>query len=438
MRRVVVTGVGCVTPLGVGTRLAWSRLLKGACGVRRLAALEKLPAQIGAPVPRAPAEEGGFDMAECRLLGRGDDLSCAPFVQFALAAAAEALDNAAWDPQSDAEREATGVSIGSGIGALADIVDASDALRERGHRRVSPYFIPRMLVNMAAGQVSIRAGLRGPMAAPATACATGAHALADARQLIASGAADVMLAGGAESCIDPLAVAGFSRLRALSTKYNDEPLVASRPFDAGRDGFVLGEGAAVLVLEECEHARARGATILAELTGVGLSSDAHHITAPSEDGDGALRAMRAALRAAGGGRGNPDGAAAALARLDYINAHATSTPVGDAAELHAISRLAAERAAGSPPLLVSSTKGATGHLLGAAGAVEAAFTVLALHEQRAPPTINLEAAEPSGLDGVEHVTTAADHADRPLRTALCNSFGFGGVNASLLFERWAE
>ena len=454
-KRVVVTGVGIVSPLGVGSSRVWSRLTAGACGIRRVDALQGLPAEIAAAVPRDG--DGCFDAASCRLIERGDDKSIAPFAQFALVAAAEALDDAAWAPSSEAERCATGVAIGSGIGALADIVDAADALRERGHRRVSPYFIPRMLVNMAAGQVSIRAGLRGPMAAPATACATGAHALADARQLIASGEADVMLAGGAEACIDPLAVAGFSRLRALSTQFNDTPEMASRPFDGARDGFVLGEGAAVLVLESLDHALKRGAPrILAELSGVGLSADANHITAPLEDGDGALRAMRAALRSAAandGGSGGGGDVGAVLSTLDHVNAHATSTPVGDGAELRAISKLATERGDGSssssssssgnnnaPPLLVTSTKGATGHLLGAAGAIEAAFTCLSLHHQAVPPTINLEAADPDGLPGVQLVTAkvAEEYAasGRPLRAALCNSFGFGGVNASLLFTRW--
>lgn len=428
-RRVVVTGIGMVSPLGVGVRRAWGNLIAGTCGVKRIEALEGLPCEIAAAVPRAP-EDGGFDAANHRLLERGDDKSMAPFVQFALAAAGEALDHAQWAPSSDAERDRTGVAIGSGIGGLSDIVEASDVLRERGHRRVSPYFIPRMLVNMAAGQVSIRAGLRGPLTAPATACATGAHALSDARGLILTGAADVMIAGGAEACIEPLAIAGFARLRALSTQSNATPEAASRPFDAAREGFVMGEGACVLVLEEAAHAAARGAPILAELAGAGLSADAHHMTAPHENGDGALRAMHAALASAGGD------AHEWLCDLDYVNAHATSTPVGDAAELAAISRLAAARPAALPPLLVSATKGATGHLLGAAGALEAGFTVLALHEQRAPPTINLDTPDPADVNGIAHVTTADAWADRPLRAALCNSFGFGGVNASLLFRRW--
>ena len=362
MSRIVVTGLGIVSPLGVGVRAAWSRLLAGGCGVRRIDALRGLPSEIAAPVPRSSdgSHEAPFDASQCRLLERGDEQSMAAFAQFALAATAEALDSAHWAPQTDEERERTGVAIGSGIGSLSDIIDAADALRERGHRRVSPYFIPKMLVNMAAGQVSIRAGLRGPLAAPATACATGAHAISDAAHLITSGSADVVVAGGAESCIVPLAVAGFSKIRALSTGYNDAPLRASRPFDSGRDGFVLGEGAAVLVLESEAHARARGAPVLAELAGVGLSADAHHITAPPDDGSGALRAMRAAL---GGAARVGDGGCGlqgpTYEALDYVNAHATSTPTGDAAELRAIGALVRGRPDGSPPLLVSATKGAT-------------------------------------------------------------------------------
>lgn len=461
--RVVVTGVGLVTPLGASVKSSWSRLLAGSCGVKRIGTLKGLPTEIAAPVPRAvDGDPHGFDPSTCRLMERGDDMSIAPFSQFALAAAAEALDDARWDPRTATERERTGVAIGSGIGALSDIVDAACTLKERGARRVSAYFVPRMLVNMAAGQVSIRAGLRGPMAAPATACATGAHALVDAFRLLACGEADVMLAGGAEACIDPLAVAGFAKLRALSTQYQDTPHAASRPFDEGRDGFVLGEGGAVLVLETAQHATGRGAKILAELSGVGQSADAHHITSPPDDGAGALRAMRAAVRNAavdGGGLPGPGSSPAGeagcsgsardpsevLSCLDYVNAHATSTPAGDRAELLAISALASARPNGAPPVLVSSTKGATGHLLGAAGAVEAAFTVLALHQQCAPPTINLERADPENVPHIAHVTlekgeeerTDRTRTRRPLRAALCNSFGFGGVNVSLLFESWS-
>ncbi len=429
--RIVVTGVGLVTPLGVGSGNVWRRLLASECGVQRVAALAGLPCEVAATVPRGtgPAD---FDTTRCRLSAKGDESTMAPFVQFALTAASEALDASGWSPQSPDERRRTGVAIGSGIGSLQDIVEASDALRERGHRRISPYFIPRMLVNMAAGHVSIRAGLQGPSAAPATACATGAHALSDARHALASGAADVMLAGGAEACIEPLSIAGFSRMRALSTSFNEAPSSASRPFDARRDGFVMGEGAAVLVLETEEHAARRGANVVAELLGVGLSSDAHHMTSPPDDGDGAYRAMLAAMKDGGMARG-----ASASDGLDYVNAHATSTPAGDSAELRAIARLADGRGVGEPPLAVSSTKGATGHLLGAAGAIEAAFTALAVQHQALPPTINLEEADPAGGAAVEHI--GAGHgatSGRPLRAALCNSFGFGGMNASVLFGRY--
>ena len=423
MRRVVVTGVGLVTPLGVGVEACWAKLLAGGCGIRRVPQLEGLPAQIAAQVPRGSAPDE-FDLERCSLARKGDEGSLSSFIHFALAAADEALTSSGWQPAGQAELQQAGVSLGSGIGSLVDIVDASTALSERGHRRISPHFIPKMLVNMAAGQVSIRTGFQGPMTAPSTACATGVHALYDALHVIQRGAADVMLAGGAEACIEPLAVAGFSRARALATGFNDEPQLASRPFDAARAGFVMGEGAGVLLLEEEGHARRRGARVLAELRAVGLSSDAHHITQPPADGDGALRAMRAAL--AEGGIG--------VEQLDYINAHATSTPAGDAAEAHAIDTLAADRPAGAPPLLVSSTKGATGHLLGAAGAVEAAFTVLALSRGTPPPTINLDHPDPDGL-GFEHVRLGAPAGAtaRPLRAALSNSFGFGGVNGSALF-----
>ena len=419
MRRVVVTGVGLVTPLGVGVEANWRRLLAGECGVRRLEALAALPSHLAATVPEGDGPEE-FSAARCALLGRGEEGSTARFIQYALSAADEALTSAGWAPATDAEREATGVAIGSGIGSLRDIVDAADTLRERGHRRISPHFVPKMLVNMAAGHVSIRAGLRGPTAAPSTACATGAHALADGLRMIRSGEADVILAGGAESAVEPLAVAGFCRLRALSTGFNDEPALASRPFDARRDGFVIGEGAAVLTLESLDHATARGATPLAEIASVGLSSDAHHVTAPADGGEGALRAMRLALAAGG----------ISADELGYVNAHATSTPLGDAAEARAIDALCATRSQRAPPLYVSSTKGATGHLLGAAGAVEAAYTVLSIARAALPPTINLDEPEPAPMS-FEHVRTG-DTPAAP-RAALCNSFGFGGMNASVLF-----
>ena len=300
-------------------------------------------------MPRGEAPDG-FDLNRCSLSRPGDSSSLSPFIHFALAAADEALRSSGWQPADERALERAGVAIGSGIGSLADIVDASTALAARGHRRVSPHFVPKMLVNMAAGQVSIRTGFKGPSASPSTACATGVHALSDALHTIKRGAADVMLAGGAEACLEPLAVAGFSRARALATGFEEAPEQASRPFDARRAGFVMGEGAAVLLLEDAEHAARRGARPLAELRSVGTSSDAHHITSPPQDGEGALRAMHAALREGG----------IAPGQLDYVNAHATSTPAGDAAEARAIGTLAAARADSAPPLLVSATKGATG------------------------------------------------------------------------------
>ena len=420
--RVVVTGVGLVSPLGAGAAASWKRLLVGGSGVVRLPKLAGLPVDIGGAVPRgAGADE--FDADRCALAKPGDEGSLSPFIRFALAAADEALAAANWRPESAAQRQRTGVAVGSGIGGLDDIVQASDTLRERGARRVSPHFVPKMLVNMAAGQVSIRAGLQGPCSAPSTACATGAHAIGDALHILRAGAADVMLAGAAEASIEPLGIVGFSRLRALAGAdgFGGEPAAASRPFDRRRAGFVMGEGAAMLVLETLDHARARGAEPLAEVRGVGLSLDAHHPTGPSENGEGALRAMRAALDAGGVG----------VDELDYVNAHATSTPAGDAAEAAAIAALVRGRAASEPPLLVSSTKGATGHLLGAAGAAEAVFTVLALRDGVAPPTLNLDDPDPPA-DGFEHVRAAAE---RPLRAALSNSFGFGGMNAAVAFSR---
>jgi 3-oxoacyl-[acyl-carrier-protein] synthase II len=399
----------------------------------------------------------------------------APFVQFALAAAAEALEEANWSPTSAKLKALTGVSIGAGIGSIADIDETLQILANRGHRRITPRFIPKILINMASGEVSIKHGFTGPNVASVTACATGTHAIADAFRLIALGDADVMVAGGSESCIHPLAVAGalfaltfllfishihcvhmagFSRLRALSTGFNDQPEAASRPFDKDRDGFVIGEGAGMLVLEEEQHARDRGAHILAELRGYGLSSDAHHVTAPSPQGGGAVQAMDAALRVAG----------LAPLHVDYINAHATSTPLGDAAEVGAISKLfgrggssssneGAEERSSSSPLLVSSTKGATGHLLGAAGAVEAVYSVLAVSEDMVPPSLNLGCADHEHHEGGTNATEDGAAAEPPtevpfefvregrratVNAAMTNSFGFGGTNASLVFAKHGD
>ncbi len=340
------------------------------------------------------------------------------FILYAMAAADEAVRDSGWAPQTDEERERTGVNIGAGIGGLSTIAETAIEMHEKGPRRVSPFFITSALINLASGQVSIRHGFRGPNHSVVTACATGAHAVGDAMRFIQHGDADVMVAGGAEAAVCPIGIAGFIACRALSTGYNDDPQKASRPYDSGRDGFVMGEGAGVLVLEELEHARARGAKIYAEVIGYGLAGDAHHITAPAEDGDGGFRAMRAAIRSAGLEPGD----------IDYINAHGTSTPLGDEIELGAVQRLLGPAAAKAT---LSSTKGAIGHLLGAAGAVEAAFTVLALRDQIAPPTINLD--NPSVATPIDLVPKVA----KPMKIdiAMSNSFGFGGTNASVVFKK---
>ncbi|KAI8472645.1 MAG: thiolase-like protein [Monoraphidium minutum] len=421
-RRVVVTGVGVVCPVGVGAAAAWAALVAGRTGTSALrpedlpesqrAAFDTLPSRVIGAVPRGALRASPhFDGANAR--------RNAPFMELALCAAAEALADAGWAPSTPEQRAATGVCIGAGIGCTADTADAGALVSAGRMRRVSPFFVPRILVNMAAGAVSIKYGLQGPNSAPSTACATGVHAVGDAFRAVQRGDADVMVAGAAEAAIDAIGLAGFSRLKALSTAYNATPGAASRPFDAGRDGFVMGEGAGVLVLEELGHARARGARAYAEVRGYGMSGDGHHITAPHPSGAGAALAMSRALA----GSGVP------AAAVRYINAHATSTPVGDDIEQRAIMGLFGPALAAR--LAVSSTKGATGHLLGAAGAVEAAFTVLALRARAAPPTANLEAPDPALLPLLVR-GAALPLGDGPL-AALCNSFGFGGTNASLLF-----
>ncbi len=422
-RRVVVTGLGLVTPLGCGVEAVWSRLLDGRSGAGRIEGfkIDDLACQVACHVPRIDGKGGGaaddpaaFDpdkAAPKREQRRIDD-----FILYALAAADEAVAHADWTPDDDDARKRTGVIMGSGIGGLQTIYDASLTLNEHGPRKLSPFVIPAMLINLASGQVSIRYGFKGPNHSVVTACSTGAHAIGDASRLIARGDADVMVAGGAESAITRLGIAGFIACRALSTGFNDTPEKASRPYDTDRDGFVMGEGAGAVVLEEYEHAMARGATIHAEVKGYGLSGDAFHVTAPAEDGDGAYRGMQAALQDAG----------MQPADIDYINAHGTSTPKGDEIELGAVERLFGN-AAGD--LVMSSTKSAIGHLLGAAGAVESVFSVLAIRDGVCPPTLNLD--NPS-------VTTPIDLAPhtpvrRPVRAALCNSFGFGGTNASVVF-----
>lgn len=429
-RRVVVTGMGLVTPLGVGVATVWERVLAGATGVRRLeagdlpeahcAALPQLPCQVVACVPQDELTAAPWAPQE-------DSRRTAKFMSYALAAAAEALQDARWRPETPEQRQATGVAIGAGMSCTTDMAEAGVLIAEGKLRRLSPFFVPKTLVNMAAGAVSIAHGLQGPNHAVATACATGAHAIGDAFSMIRRGDANVMLAGGTESCIDAVALAGFCRLKALATRYNDDPAAASRPFDAGRDGFVMGEGAGVLVLEELGHARQRGAPIYAEVRGYGLSGDAHHITQPPPDGIGAQLAMRRALSQAGLEPG----------QVCYVNAHATSTPQGDDIEQRAIAAVFGEAATAAQPrsgrcLAVSSTKGATGHLLGAAGAVEAAFSVLALRDAVAPPTANLASPDPPLLAGLVGPQARTLPADSP-RAVLSNSFGFGGTNAALVF-----
>ncbi|KAJ2509125.1 Mitochondrial beta-keto-acyl synthase [Coemansia sp. RSA 2052] len=421
-RRVVVTGLGIVSPLGVGVEHAWHRLIEGASGVQSLVrcfpgrGFDALPSQVAGVVPRAGGRAcGAFDAAEW--LKPGDAARMATFTQFGVCAAQQALDDAGWAAPADAQRERTGVCFGTGIGALDDIGAGHEALQTGGLRRLSALFVPRVLGNMAAGAISIRHGFGGPNHTVSTACTTGAHAVGDAMRFIRYGDADVMLAGASEAPLHPLAVAGFARMRALALGFNDCPAAASRPFDSRRAGFVIGEGAAALVLEELEHARRRRARIYAEVCGYGLSADAVHITAPPPDGAGAQRAMRRALQTA-------QLAADAVA---YVNAHATSTPLGDAAENCAIKAVF-----GSTPA-VSSTKGATGHLLGAAGAVEAVFAVLAVARDVAPPTINLDCADTAAGFDLNYVPHTAQ--ERTIDAALTNSFGFGGTNASLVFKK---
>jgi 3-oxoacyl-[acyl-carrier-protein] synthase II len=417
MRRVVITGLGLVSPLGCGTGHSWAQLTAGKSGARRITEFEvgDLACQIGCFIPRGAAE-GSYnpdDWMESKEQRKVDE-----FIVFAMAAAEQALQDAGWRPQSPKDQEETGVLIGSGIGGLQGIEKAALLLQEKGPRRLSPFFIPGRLINLASGYVSIKHGLKGPNHAVVTACSTGAHAVGDAARLIELGDAEVMVAGGTESPLCRLAVAGFAACRALSTHFNDRPEQASRPYDQDRDGFVMGEGAGVLVLEHYEHAKARGAKIYAEVIGYGLSGDAYHITAPAENGDGAYRCMKAALKRA---RLDPSD-------IDYINAHGTSTPMGDEIELAAVERLFGNA---SGKLAMSSTKSATGHLLGAAGAVEAIFSVLSIRDNIAPPTLNLE--NPSVQTAIDLVPHNAK--SKQIDTVLSNSFGFGGTNASLILRR---
>ena len=417
MRRVVVTGLGMVTPLASGVEATWERLLAGQSGAGPITRFDAsgVITQYACEIPRGDGTAGSFnpdDWMEPKDQRKVDD-----FIIYGMAAAVQAVQDSGWQPANEDERCRTGVMIGSGIGGLAKIAEAALLIREKGARRVSPFFIPGTLINLISGQVSIRFGFKGPNHAVVTACSTGAHAIGDAARLIQWGDADVMIAGGAESPICEIGIAGFNACKALSTKRADDPTKASRPYDADRDGFVMGEGAGVVVLEEYEHAVARGARIYAEIVGYGLSGDAHHITAPAEDGDGAYRSMQMAVKRAGL---RPD-------QVDYINAHGTST-MADTIELAAVERLLGDAAAGAT---MSSTKSSIGHLLGAAGAVEAIFCVLALRDQVAPPTINLD--NPAVQPKLDLAANAA--VKRRIDVALSNSFGFGGTNASLVLRR---
>ena len=419
-RRVVVTGMGIACPLGLGVENVWKRLTAGESGLGMIQSFDvsQLTAKIAGQVPAGPKAEGKLDLNEW--IPVKDLKKMDRFIQLALVAAEEAVEDSGWKPEDEDARCRTGVMIGSGIGGLPTIFEASLLIKDGKTRRLSPFFIPSALINLASGHVSIKYGFKGPNHSVVTACATGVHALGDAARLIALGDADVMVAGGAEAAVSEIGMAGFCASRALSTSFNEAPTQGSRPWDKDRDGFVMGEGAGVLVLEEYEHAKKRGAKIYAEVVGYGMSGDAHHITAPSEDGDGAFRSMRAALRSAGV---TPD-------QVQYVNAHGTSTPMGDDLELGAVERLWGDAAKG---LAMSSTKSAIGHLLGAAGAVEGIFSVLAIRDGIAPPTLNLE--EPSRESAIDRVAKVAQ--ERKIEVALSNSFGFGGTNASIVFKRAA-
>jgi len=420
MRRVVVTGLGLVTPLACGVEASWSRLLAGKNGARKVTEFDvsDISCQIACFIPRGDGSDGTFNAdhwMEPKEQRKVDD-----FIVYAMAAATQAIEDSGYKAATPEQQERTGVLIGSGIGGLQGIAETSLLLRDKGPRRVSPFFIPGRLINLASGYVSIKHQLKGPNHAVVTACSTGAHAIGDAARIISFGDADVMVAGGAESPICRIALAGFAACRALSTGFNDDPTKASRPYDKDRDGFVMGEGAGIVVLEELEHAKARGARIYAEVIGYGMSGDAFHITAPAETGDGAFRCMKAAIQRAG----------ITPSEIDYVNAHGTSTPMGDEIELGAVERLFGNSAA---KLAMSSTKSATGHLLGAAGSVEAIFSILAMRDNIVPPTLNLD--NPSVETAIDLVPHEAK--SRQVDTVLSNSFGFGGTNASLVMRRYA-
>lgn len=424
MRRVVVTGMGIVSPLGVGVKHSWDRLIRGESGIGPLTLfeLEALPVKIAGEVPRSQeknaAAQGKLNIDDW--IDPKDARKIEDFIRLAVVATAEALKDANWFPTEQEDLEQTGVLIGAGIGGINGMANAAATLYEKGPRRVNPFFIPSSLINLASGFISIKYGFQGPNHSVVTACATGTHSIGDASRLIMHGDADVMVAGGTEAALCPLGMVGFTAMRALSTKFNDRPTEASRPWDEERDGFVMGEGSGVLILEELEHAKKRGAHIYAELVGYGLSGDAYHITSTIEDGRGGYRAMRGALRNA---QINPE-------QLDYVNAHGTSTPIGDPSELHALRRLMGPHL---HQVSMSSTKSSIGHLLGAAGGVEAVFTLMAMQNNIAPPTLNLHnpIQEAEGMDLVP-----LKAKELPISVAMSNSFGFGGTNASVVFREF--
>ena len=415
MRRVVITGIGMVTPLGQGVDVNWKNLLAGKSGISRIQSFDvsDISCQIAGLIPEKNDINGlnldnFIEPKEQRKIDR--------FIQLGIVAAIEAVDDSNWEPKTVSHQERTGVMIGSGIGGLQTIVETTELMNERGPRRISPFFIPSALINLISGQVSIKFGFKGPNHSVVTACSTGAHAIGDAARIIAVDDADVMIAGGAEAAVCRLGVAGFAAARALCTKYNDSPEIASRPWDIGRDGFIMGEGAGVVVLEEYEHALKRGAKIYCEIKGYGMSGDAHHITAPASDGDGGFRSMKNALK-----RANLE-----PADIGYINAHGTSTPLGDMIEAGAVMRLFDDCL---NSLSMSSTKSATGHLLGAAGAIEAIYSALAVRDNMLPPTLNLNEKE-EGLENLDLVPIKS--RKKKIKNAMSNSFGFGGTNASLI------
>lgn len=417
MRRVVVTGMGIACPLGVGVEHVWRRLINGESGIGTITSFDPKdsPCKVAGQVPVGPTAAGGLTIDD--FIPVKDQKKMDRFIHFAMVAGAEAVADSGWVPETDEDRWATGVMIGSGIGGLQTVYEASLLVAAGKARRVSPFFIPSALANLASGQLSIKYGFKGPNHCVVTACATGVHAIGDASRLIALGDAEVMVAGGAESTVCELGIAGFCAARALSTDFNDRPTEASRPWDKNRDGFVMGEGSGVLVLEEYEHAKKRGAKIYAEVSGYGMSGDAYHITSPAEGHDGAYRAMKAALR-----NGKVD-----VSEIDYVNAHGTSTPMGDDLELEAVERLFGDSSRG---LAMSSTKSSIGHLLGAAGAVEGIFSILAIRDGVAPATLNLN--EPSRESVIDRIAKEAQR--RKINVALSNSFGFGGTNASVIFR----